>query len=133
MIKRIKYVDIARALCVIWIVCFWHMNQYLIDECKIFPSDSYIREVALNITDGVLALFTLISGYFMSKKEVYDKKGILEFYKKRLLRFEIPLILSCVCLVAMGGIYLYIRRLRLALGWLVFCHYLFLRLFGTSQ
>lgn len=48
MPQRLENIDIARALCVIWIVCFWHMNQYLLDDLKFFQPDTYTREVAVN-------------------------------------------------------------------------------------
>lgn len=100
--KRLVFIDISRALCVIWIVAFWHMNQYMSADIKFFPSESFSRQIGLGYTNGVLALFTLISGYFMSQKKITSKKEVIAFFKKRLIRFAIPLFLSCFILGCLG-------------------------------
>lgn len=102
MTKRLEYIDIARALCVLWIVCVWHMNQYMPADIKLFPSGSYSRLIALVYTNGILALFTLISGYFMAKKKVSNTSSCFLFFKIRLFRFAIPLFVSCIFLNLLG-------------------------------
>lgn len=77
--KRVIFLDCARALCMIWIVGFWHMQEYTnLSLTGIFFS---------NITNGVLATFTLISGYFLGQKNISSIQDTVTFYKKRLLRF----------------------------------------------
>ena len=100
--NRIQYIDIARAFSIIWIVAIWHINQYLNDESVIFKQGSYIKEIGYIITNGVLALFTFISGYFLSQKEINTCNDVKTFYKTRLLRFAIPLFISCVLLCCIG-------------------------------
>ena len=68
-VKRIVFLDVSRALCVMWIVCFWHMNQYLDADTKFFTSGSEEQVFLRSVTNGVLALFTLLSGFFISQKE----------------------------------------------------------------
>lgn len=104
MNKRIALIDVARSICIIWIVCFWHMNQYFKDGLEIFPSNTIIREYALTFTHGVLSLFSLISGYLMSQKKISTKKDIINYFKKRFQRFFIPLCVSCICLSTIGYI-----------------------------
>ena len=99
--NRIVSLDVARTLCAVWIVCIWHMNQYLETDIKLFGTGCE-RLPFLIITNGVLALFTFISGYFASKNEIASINDALEFYRKRVMRFGIPLLVSCI-LLAGGG------------------------------
>ena len=115
MKDRIVFLDISRAFAVIWIVAFWHLNQYLKEDILFFTHGSGGKEEAFFITNGVLALFTLISGYFMSQKIVNSNKDILEFYRKRFLRFGLPLSLSCLILSIMGYIS-YAQVLTICIG-----------------
>lgn len=101
-VKRIVFLDVSRALCVMWIVCFWHMNQYLDADTKFFTSGSGEQVFLRSVTNGVLALFTLLSGFFISQKEISCKEDIISFYKKRLVRFFIPLLISCILLTFVG-------------------------------
>ena len=82
------------------------MNQYLNNDIKFFPSESFERGIALYFTDGILSLFTLISGYFMAQKHVDNFFELIEFYKRRFLRFGIPLFISCMCLYIIGRGYI---------------------------
>lgn len=97
--NRIVSMDIARGLCVVWIVGIWHMNQYLVPETKLFSDTN--RLPFLMITNGVLALFTFLSGFFISQKKIESIADAWDFYRKRVIRFGIPLLVSCVLL--MGG------------------------------
>ena len=92
MKERILLFDIARALCVIEIVCFFHILDY------IDISNYEIKFIGGNITNSVLSCFTFISGFFLGKK----KLEIKSFYASRLKRFLIPLLLSCIILY-LGG------------------------------
>lgn len=59
MKKRVLFLDFARMLCMLWIVGVWHMQAYLSDG---FAVQNRITE---NVTIGVLATFTFISGFFL--------------------------------------------------------------------
>lgn len=100
--SRILSLDAARTLCAIWIVCIWHMNQYLVADIKLFGMGDD-RMPFLVVTNGVLALFTFISGYFASQKEINTVKDALSFYRKRVSRFGIPLLISCILLTGGGN------------------------------
>lgn len=115
MKNRFVLFDITRALCVIWIVGIWHMNEYMNVECKFFQDDSSIKEVFSILTNGVLAAFTFISGYFMSKKLISGWNDVLKFYKKRIIRFMIPLLSSSIIL-SIGGMILPIHTLTICTG-----------------
>ncbi len=101
---RIAFLDIARALCVLWIVSFWHMNSYLETSIRFFEFGTPERENLGYITNGVLALFTFISGFFISQNDIAVKRDVWAFYKKRIVRFMIPLFVSCVMLSCGGYI-----------------------------
>lgn len=88
MKERILLPDIARSICVLEIVAFWHIFDY----CE--PVDwKYDVEF---LTKGALACFTFLSGLFCGKKEM----GFKTFYLSRMKRFlpllAIALILFCL-------------------------------------
>ena len=89
MKNRIIYLDNCRALCMLWIIGVWHLLGY----CEItgWMTSPYARA----ITNGVLASFTLISGLFLGRKECIDKKDIIVFWKKRLIRIYPLFFISC--------------------------------------
>lgn len=92
--------DLARSICVIWIVGFWHMLQYL-------PEDLQLSDAALpifkSITMGVLACFTFLSGYFLKKYEYHSFHDALVFYKKRFLRFYPLFVVATFSLLICGS------------------------------
>ena len=53
-----------------------------------------------DVTTGVLATFTFISGLFLGKKRM----PVLTFYKKRLSRFFFLFLISCLSFYAFGSI-----------------------------
>ena len=73
---RIKFLDCSRALCMLWIVGIWHMQEYM--------GLNFQNPITKNVTAGVLATFTLISGYFIGKNKFEGKENILRFFKKTL-------------------------------------------------
>lgn len=111
---RIVSLDAARTLCAVWIVCVWHMNQYLVTDIKLVGVGDD-RLPFLMVTNGVLALFTFISGYFASQKEINKIQDALSFYRKRVLRFGIPLLISCIFLTG-GGNFLPLHIITTTLG-----------------
>lgn len=93
--------DFTRSLCVLWIVCFWHVLYYLPEKYQV--SDSNI-EYFRNFTNAVLATFTFLSGFFLQKYKFNGIADILGFYKKRLLRFYPLYAISIISWGAMSHI-----------------------------
>lgn len=93
MKNRILLFDIMKALCVIEIVAFWHMFDYtsINADDVMFGGD---------LTSAVLAAFTFSSGFFLGKKQV----DIGTFYKTRLKRFMLPLLVSLLVFCLFGTI-----------------------------
>ncbi len=93
MKDRVISIDIARVLCMIWIVGFWHMGAYVgIDNIN-FGNGT--------VTHGALAAFTFFSGLFLGKKSI----GAWEFYKARFVRLYPLFFLSCLIVyIGKGGI-----------------------------
>lgn len=87
---RIVYIDCARAICAIWIVCVWHISDYTIFNIH--------NTLTGAITSGVLATFIFISGHFMGKKKIDTITSAKIYIKKRLLRFYPLFFLSCTSL-----------------------------------
>ena len=86
--------DVARVVCMTFIVAFVHLYAYIY---PVYKSAYYIPACA-TLTDACLGLFTFVSGYLLGKKYVFGKHGncsIWTFYKKRILRI-IPLFVLSV-------------------------------------
>lgn len=95
--KRNITFDILRALCVIEIVCFWHIIDYL--PITRTPIEQILGS---KITMGCLSCFTFMSSYFLQKYSIYKLKDAFAFYKKRITRFFILLFLSATSLYVAG-------------------------------
>lgn len=91
MKKRNDVLDATRALCMLWIVGVWHLQEYVVNQ------NSWNNPYTACITVGVLSMFTFLSGYFLSGK-TEGAKGFGQFYKKRLLRFYPLFFVSCLSL-----------------------------------
>ena len=76
--KRNLTLDITRAICILWIVGVWHLQDY-------FAQLNFANDVTKMITAGVLVTFTFLSGLFLGKKKI----SALQFYQGRLKRFYI--------------------------------------------
>ena len=64
MNMRIKYIDYTRALCMLWIVGFWHLGGV---------SDfQYSNKVTLLFPKGILATFVYLSGHLSAGKRIYS-------------------------------------------------------------
>ena len=90
--KRDSGLDVARALCALWVVGFWHL------VCYITPPYNAYTPVGQCVTDVFMACFMLISGYVLNRytfTNIYDVKN---FYLKRIVRFYILFMLSSVSL-----------------------------------
>lgn len=90
--NRVYFFDTAKAICMIWIVCIWHLSSSL----KSFPD--LTNPICNCITVGALSTFAFISAFFVSGK-VQTPRDILQFYKKRLSRFYILYFISCLSML----------------------------------
>lgn len=97
--NRIVTFDNMRALCVLWIVGFWHMMGYWQPCYQLNQSNDDICQI---ITWTALAAFTYISGYFLGHKHISSIKDVADFYIKRLKRFYILFFGSCTTLLIAG-------------------------------
>lgn len=90
--------DVARALCVLYIVAFWHLLNY-------FPTiklNGTSLQVCNSITIAVLGTFTFMSGFFLKKYEIETLNDVKLFYWKRFKRFYMPY-LVCLTILFIGG------------------------------
>lgn len=98
--RRNLAIDIARAICIVEIVGWWHLGAYIgIDN----ENDGFSQP----LTIGALATFFFLSGYFLGKKHVSPTK----FYRKRLIRFWPLYVISCAAMYLGGGGIRTIRQL----------------------
>lgn len=72
-------VDYLKALCMLYIVGFWHLFNYT----DFFPQ--YYNNATLLITNTTLGLFCLISGYLIAQS-CSQSHSLKRFYLKRFLR-----------------------------------------------
>ena len=92
MEKNRNYIfDLVRSVCVIYIVCVWHLNEYLSDA---FKFSGVVLDVLHIVTNIVLGTFTFLSGYFLKKYSFSDASDVGHFFKKRLGRFFVLLFLA---------------------------------------
>ena len=93
--------DVARVVCMTYIVAFMHLYAYVYPEGR----DTYYIYACVAFVDACLGLFTFISGYLLGKKYLFGEQGSCSlwlFYKKRILRI-IPLyFLSLLALWLIG-------------------------------
>ena len=87
-----------RALCIIWIIVFWHSCDFFSESYEFF-----LRKHLSYLTDSVLASFTFMSGFFLSKYRFESSSEVYTFYNKRLQRFFIPLLLCSILFYVCGG------------------------------
>ena len=77
--------DVARALCILEIVCFWHITNYidisLVQE-RFFTIFGYV-------TVSVLGTFSFISGFFLKKYMIENVSDVGKFFLVRIKRFWI--------------------------------------------
>lgn len=94
--KRILWIDVVRCLLLLWIVAFWHLQEYT----QIRFTDR-INYFAIQTTYGVLACFFILSGYFAGKHRICSMVDSLYFYKRKAARiyplFIFSLLLFYIC------------------------------------
>ena len=84
--------DIARSLCILWIVGIWHLKDYVLLD---FITNKAIYYGEL-LTTSVLGAFTFMSSFFLKKYKMRTFSNVRHFYKKRLLRIGIPYMMAVV-------------------------------------
>lgn len=93
--------DIARSICLFYIVAILHLSQYLGQSFYLY--NTFIGRL---ITFSCLGLFTFISGYLIGKKYTFtptsSSKDILRFYKKRFIRIYPMFFLATILLCLIG-------------------------------
>lgn len=95
--------DIARAVCMCYIIAILHLSQYLRAEYYIY--DTFIGRL---ITFSCLGLFTFMSGFLIGRKYNFtptnhsQKNEILRFYKKRFVRIYPLFFLATILLCLIG-------------------------------
>ena len=92
--------DLARGICVLWIVGFWHMQYYLSPAYKL---GEVVLPICRNITTGVLACFTFLSGYFLKKYVFQSWSDVGIFYKKRFFRFYPLFVVGAFSMIVCGS------------------------------
>lgn len=95
--KRDFCFDIVRAICVIEIVAYWHIVDY-IDYARAGLEQKWGNSV----TVGCLACFTFMSAHFLKKYKIGSLTDIKNFYLKRLIRFYPLLFVSATLLFGAG-------------------------------
>lgn len=94
--------DVARALCMIFVVAFAHLWAY------VYPgvvSVIYLHPALYILSYSCLGLFTFASGYLLGGKYSFGKDGntkVWPFYKKRVLRIIPLFLLAALALYLIG-------------------------------
>lgn len=96
---RIADIDCVRAICMIWIVCIYHMRGYMGIE-----QSEHLTNVYNNITTMALGSFTFISALFLGKRKIVNRSDVIKFYVSRVYRIYPLFLISCLSLFVMGGI-----------------------------
>ncbi len=91
--KRINYFEICRALCMLWIVAFWHGRAY-IDG---FPEFGSL--IWNDLTVGALSTFVFLSGYLNGSKTIQTRHDVIEFYRRRVISLYIPFFIAAVSML----------------------------------
>lgn len=89
-LNRKKHFDCMRALCMIWIICIWHMGDYSAINVK--------DVVGSDITMGVLAAYMFISGSLSGKYTLSNTSSAISFLQKRFIRIYPLFFVSCISL-----------------------------------
>jgi peptidoglycan/LPS O-acetylase OafA/YrhL len=93
---RNQAIDLLRALCILYIVGFWHLLGYV-------PTiDGYKNEVTYRLTVVVLGLFVFISGQLIAGAGIHNGADVLSFYRRRLIRLYPPYLLALLLFVPCG-------------------------------
>lgn len=95
--KRDLTFDIVRALCIVEVVCFWHITNYI---------DLDLSKTSLMIfgyfTTSVLGAFTFMSGFFLRKYKMDNFIEVKKFYIQRLKRFGLLYFIAALLLYSVS-------------------------------
>lgn len=91
--------DVARSLCIIWIVAGLHLTTYI--DTSWFSSLGWSLLVKMSYAS--LGTFSFISGYFLKHKEIFSLSDCWTFYVSRFKRFWVPFLLSALTLWIIGA------------------------------
>lgn len=89
--------DVARAVCMTYIVAFVHLFTYIRPD----RNSANIIPACVILTEACLGLFSFTSGFLLGKKYQFDcpsSSGVWSFYKKRFLRIFPLFVLAAFCL-----------------------------------
>lgn len=90
--------DVARCICMIYVIGIFHLSQYLGGEFYLNNT-----KTGSSFVCSALCVFSFISGYFISSKYHFmNKSDIWYFYKKRLIRLYPLFLFSCLALWLIG-------------------------------
>ena len=92
---RIKYLDMARCIALLWIVGFWHLQGSLTNDLSFWGD--------MDITCIMVGLFMFLSGFFMSKYRFDGTwKSFFSFMQKRFKRFYILYMIATILFFGIG-------------------------------
>lgn len=95
LLRDVKF-DIARCLCMIYVIAIFHLTQYLGDGQEYYLNNTKLGSCFVT---SALGVFSLISGYFIGLKYSFmNIKEVRSFYKKRLVRFYPLFFISAIAL-----------------------------------
>ena len=93
--------DVARAVCMTYIVAFVHLYTYLRPD----RNPGNIIPACAILTEACMGLFSFTSGFLLGKKYQFEPltgSNVWPFYKKRLLRIFPLFALASLCLWRIG-------------------------------
>jgi hypothetical protein len=94
MYKRIVGFDVARVFSIVWIVAIYHVLPH-----ANLPQIAPVK----TITYSSLSIFTFLSAFLLASRYKFENRSvIIQFYKKRVLRFYPLFFLSSVILCIIG-------------------------------
>lgn len=93
--------DVARVVCMTYIVAFMHLYAYVYPEGR----NTYFIPACTALVNSCLGLFTFISGYLLGRKYLFGKQGNTDewtFFRKRVMRIIPLFVMASVALWLIG-------------------------------
>lgn len=97
MPQRHYSLDYIRALCILYLMGFWHLFEY-----TGIPREIYNNDITRRLATIDLALFCLISGYLCGRKPIEGMKGLKDYYVGRFWRLYPPFLLAGILFIVMN-------------------------------
>lgn len=98
--KKILWIDIMRLICTIYIIGFWHLDDYMSTEIQKLTANNFTYQT----TYCVLAAFTVLSGFLAANNSITNSSDIFFYYKKKILRLYPLFVVACILFVLCGYI-----------------------------